>query len=543
MSIYDTAAGLANRGQWKQAHHELKGSPELLTNAAQRDLMSETLVQLGRDSEAVELLRGGASLGPAEQWRLRWLSKESTVPGRAPCGEVLHALYRTAAIPTVRLLCFGGLPAPVMRQVEEFHRREFPHHRLQVASVTEQPVEESFETLRNLLDVGALPSWLSPQVLRRHCSEGELPITLVVARAEMPSAYSAGYGAPGVVLLHLQEGDRFQATITAHELYHALLDLNHSNGLEGPLDAGSVMGPFGCRTPLEHTYIAGKQREFCTTTAQVQTLVEQERWNEALELDSDYLGLYSRACARSLTGERPEEALRYLQRWFERDPGPEAGAALSEISLNLGHDPTPHFKNCRGYGEAANTHLYLAQACLEAYRFDLAVGELEKAHALEPNNIHVPGMLGWAHHALGRGKLAVQLYQEALSACPGWDSVEGRLRWLKGERYRAPNADPELLWLQSQTEPPELACQTLEGLNTRKAIYRRGWLLAHQGRPEEARSILSGCLNHNRYDLPGKGCQAWLEHLNGSAKASQLAQEVLGVWSREPGCLALLRSI
>lgn len=527
---------LAGRGRWEEALSVLRearvadpDSPIL------REFESEVLLRLGRHQAARELLEpvADSDLTPEGRWRKSWLEAEPRERrGSITEKVVLHPLYGTKRIETVEVSVLGELAEDTKRALSEFHKREFNGRELLFSHACIEVALPSFEQLRNQLQVGAEPEW--PAAIL-----GENSCVLVIAQAEEPTAYSAGFGAPGLAVVQLQPDDPFQATVIAHELYHSLLDLNHTNGTEGPLDLGSVMGPFGLRTPLTHTYLAEEHRLFCLTTPQAQTLAESGELEEALRIDPDYIALYPALASLYLQQKLPERALDALRTWFEKDPGPEAASALGRLSMDLGHDPSSYFLRSRGHGEAANTHLYLAQACLDSFRFDAAVTELERAYSLEPENLSLRGMLGWAHHGSGNLESARELYTEALELCGSWEAVRARAAWLEGTAYEAPYPDPDLLWIQSQGEDARAAIATLEGQTDQRCALRRGRAWFSLGDPRQARKDFNACLEQNPYTLPARVANAWLLYLDGSPEAEETLQFALAIWPNNPCALAL----
>lgn len=532
----------ADQGQWTESLQLLHEARALDPEASVlREFESEALVRLGLTEEARVLLAGvgSESLTDQEAWRLHWLSQPARQAGGESESLVLHPLYGTRAIEKVDLLVAGPVADEVLEEVADFHAREFGGHQMTVFRLTSECPPDSFEALRAQLEVGAEPSWMSELLERAEAEKpGVRALLLTVARAEQPTAYSAGFGAPGMAVVSLMPGDPFQATVIAHELYHSLLDLNHTNGCEGPLDLRSVMGPLGLRAPLSHTYLCPQHFQACSCTPEVQAMVDAGELEDAVQACPGYLGVYPLLARRYLGEERVGDAVGALESWFACDPGPEAAAALGELLLNLGRDPAPYFFRSRGHGQVANTHLYLAQGCLNGCHFEPAVDELERARALEPENLFILGMLAWAHHGLGNFELAEALYVEALEMFPDWESARARLRWLRGERYEAPYADPDLLWVAALTRGQD-AVESLRSLSEPKCLLLRGRLLAEAGEREAALRVLEECRGDDPAGLQGKVALAWIQYLKASPEASETLREALVHWPGEPSALVL----
>lgn len=529
---------LAEVGRWSEALRTVREGVALdPENVLLREFELEALVRLGCLEEARRLLAPlpDHELSREGKWLKQWLSsppRSHSVPDSL--STVVHPLYGTTRFETAKITVVGELDEELRRTLVDFHRREFNGHELLFQCATLEVLLPSFEELRIQLQVGGEPEWL--EAVR---ADGD--VVLVIARTALPTAYSAGFGAPGCAVVGLQSGDPFQATVVAHELYHSLLDLNHTNGAEGPLDPGSIMGPLGLRAPLTHTYLAEEHRRFCLTTPEVQALVEREKQEEALRLDPNYLALYSTLATRYLQKRLPDRALAALRTWFKKDPGPEAAAALGKLLMDLGEDPGSTFLRSRGHGEAANTHLYLAQACLDSFRFEAAVTELERAYTLEPSNLNLRGMLGWAHHGCGNLAAARKLYAETLSLNEEWEAIRARVRWIEGQPYEAPYPDPDLLWIQSYCEDAPSALKTLAGQTDQRCVLRRARALLGEGRLQEARTDFDFCISTNPYTLPARVSDAWRLYLDGSPKAQEALRSNLKVWPNYPCALALER--
>lgn len=520
----------ANLALWQEAEESLLRSLELAPNNHDtRCFLSEALVRNGQDQRALELLQGATTLSPEEEHRLNWLQQpEVRSQTLEEVGAILHPLYSTQALSHIEIRTYGPIPAGLPSALREFHEREFPGTTLNFHAPETSSVGESFEQLRDLVDVGELPDWANPDSL-----------SLVSAQSPRATAYTAGIGTPKMMVLRFAPEDPFQESVTAHELYHSLLDLNHTNGLEGPDDCGSVMGPWGIRTPLKATYVSHFHRRFCTTTAATQALVEQAAWEEALQLDPHYLALYQKAATDRIRQEDPERALELLEGWFQHDTGPEAASSLGELLLHLGRSPQQVFERSLGYLQAANTHLYAAQACLNAYAFGPALEQLEFAESLDPHNIHMQGMMAWAYHGLGQKLRARNLYKKVLQRCPDWESLRGRLMWLQGDEYTAPYPDDELLWLEGLTQPGAHICQKLVDVQSQKALLCLAWRQFQFLDPGMAEQTFARCRALHPYTLEGKASEAWLNYLSKNPEHEDLRNGVLERWPAEPTCMHL----
>lgn len=522
-------------GAWSKASESLNEAWLLAPQKLEiRHFLEEVYIYQGRYQEALEVLRESTSLSSLELFRKTWLlAPNQRAKPLKPVQPVLHALYGTKALNDVTITCIGPLPEDLLERLKQFHSREFSGHQLQFEAATAKAPQESFETLRDLIDVGELPEW----------AVGER-FLMVAAKAQNPTPYTAGIGSPGMMVLSLTRNDPFQATIVAHELYHSLLDLNHSNGTEGPDDPGSVMGPWGSRIPVEVAYVNEFHRTCCTTTQEVQALVEAEEFEKALLLDPHYLGLYAKVAEQKLSQGMAEGAVEILKRWVQVDPGPEAMARLGELLIRLERDPSMIFRSCRGFETAANTHLYLAQCYLNCYAFEGALQQLRTAQKLEPDNLHALGMTGWALHGAGHFEQAELQYGATLERCPGWESVLGRLAWLRGEEYSAPHPSEELLWLEAVTsKKSEALLRKLGNPVSAKLLLQKAVHLFQNGQEPESIACFEAVIPICLHSLETKASQAWLFYLRGHSKdAEEQLQAVLDFWPGEPSC-RYLRSI
>ena len=485
---------------------------------------SQILVRLGRGDEALKLLESRRFWPPEEQHRRSWLRN----PGKRlqPIGEVepvLHPLFEVRSLHHLTIQPYGTFPTEVLHQIEQFHGREFPNSKIEFLAAKPAP-EESFEQLRDRGDVGELPDWIDRSQL-----------ALVLANPLEPTPYSAGIGTPEMVVVAASEGDPFLASIVAHELYHAVLGLTHTDGLEGPDDPTSLLGEWGTRTPLLSTHIHQEHRQACSTTLKVEKLVKEHAWNEALELDPDYFGLYPKAAHDLILKQDAEGALAFLAKRFKRDPGPEAAAPLAELRMHLRRSPNRIFERTLGYGYAANTHLYFAQACLDAGCWRRALTQLKMAFHLAPGNLHGLGMAGWAHHRLGHRRAAGRYYREALKRLPGWERVQLQLAWLTKQTCPLPKVShPFHLWLYSQIVPRDQALDALASVSDQKNLHRRAYLWFQEGFISKAERDFQAAQKLHPFTLEGQASRAWLAFLVGQPEAYDLGMQVLRRWSREP---------
>jgi tetratricopeptide (TPR) repeat protein len=415
-SAYLLGVACANIGYWEEAFEAFLEAHTLdPEDEESRGLVTGALVRLGRNEEALQRLQRSDDLSEAEDFRRCWLERPGErLAAFEPAGAILHPLYGTQRLDnTITVTVRGKIPEETLESLTRFHGREFPDSKLNFVSSKDNVGARPFEELRDLVDVGQLPDWAVADQL-----------WLVVATSVVTTGYSAGVGADGIAIVKLESGDPFAPTIIAHELYHSLLGLNHTNGSEGPFDPTSVMGPLGTRAPLESTHIAAFHRKCCTTEPEVQELVEQGRWSEALKLDPDYLGLYTKVAEVLQRDGSATEAISVLEGWFERDPGPEAASVLGSYMAYQGLSPANVYEQTRGYDFEANTHLYLAQASLEAKRFREALNELNIALDLAPWHLHGLAMRARAFRGLGRNQEAIEDYREALEICPDWQEMK-----------------------------------------------------------------------------------------------------------------------
>ena len=536
----ELAYQMANKGQWTDA---LALAPANKSSHAWQTFKAVALARLQRWEEARAILEAQDELERSEAFLLDWL----TVPhqrliAESQVGTVLHPLYGTKRLGPILVKVVGPVCDQVLQTCTRFHRREFPHHELDFLRIQDNFPQESFEELRYSLEAEQEPSWLKT-------SRNE--VYLVSAKSTERTAYSRGFGSKNVAVLQYLHDDPFQATTTSHELYHTLLDLNHSNGLEGPDDPGSVMGPWGLTAPLLNTYVGPFHRSCCSTTETVQSLVESEQWEEALRHDPNYLGLYQKVADRLLARGETTRALQQLQEWYKRDPGPEAGSAWLQLALELDETWPQELALCRGYGKAPNTHIYLAQACLKAYRFDLALDQLEEALLLDPGHLFARAMRGWSRHCSGLWEKADEDYLQVLSVVPDWEAVLQRRAllaagvWQNGYQVQhdpvpGETWDEDSAWLAAWRAPPRRALELLEPFDTQPCLHLKGFLLHHMGDTDQALEKFQESLRQNLVSLYGRAGLAWSSYIKGEPQYRELARKVLEKWPLEPTCRWLL---
>ena len=532
----ELAYQMANQGQWDDA---LALIPDDQSNSTWQAFKALALARLHRWEEARAILESQSELELQSAFLMEWLqSPNKRLRTAAEVQPVLHPLYGLERLQPIEVKVVGPVSCESLQTCAQFHQREFPHHRLDFKVIDNSYPAESFEDLRNSLEVGQEPSWLEI---------GENEVYLVSARSTERTAYSRGFGSQDMAVLHYVEGDPFQATTTSHELYHTLLDLNHSNGLEGPDDPGSVMGPWGLTAPLLNTYICSSHRSCCTTSEEVQCLVEDHKWEEALSLDPDYLGLYQRVADQNLARGHENRAVENLKDWFLRDPGPEAASAWLQHLLDQDQQWSDELHLCRGYGRAANTHIYLAQACIRAYRFDLALQQLEEALAIEPDHLFAQAMRGWSRHCSGSWEDADADYLKVLEVVPDWEAVLQRRAllasgvWQAG--YRAQHDplpgemwDEDCAWLAGWRAAPSRALEILEPFESQACHHLKGFLLFQLDQGDQAREMFERSISINRVSLYGRAGLAWLAYLQGQSHYGDLARTVLQRWALEPTC-------
>ncbi|MCA9791970.1 MAG: hypothetical protein KC910_09260 [Candidatus Eremiobacteraeota bacterium] len=453
------------------------------------DLAIEILVRLGQFEAARSLLVEDTS--PAFDW-LRAPDQRQAPWLRV--GEVLHPLRGCQDLRVIRVRPYGQEAVGLVEAVAVFHQREFPGCVLELLE-PEPAIELSFETIRDMVEA---------EQFAIRADE----TAFVTAVPDHPTPYSAGLGMPGVVVLGVVDGDPFLETLAAHEFYHSVLDLTHTDGLEGPDDPGSVLGEWGRYAPLKATYVSHAQRRFCTTTSQVQALVEEGDLRGAVALDPHYVALYPRLALRAFQARQPERAIGWLEQWSTIEPSVEAAAELYEALLLLGRCAGQVARAAPGYGLASNTHLYLAQAALRAHHFERAAEQAQMALELEPGHPHGLFQLGWANHCLGRHEQAAECYR----ACPDWGAVRVRQAWLEGRPFTE-EGDADVRWAASFTLEPEQAIAGLRGLEHQAALHRLGVLLLEQADREGARRALTRAIELHPYRPWALECERLLAGL------------------------------
>ena len=146
----------ANLGHWENSLQTLLAGYRVAPGHRElREFLSEALVHQGQREKALELLRQSPRRTACEDFRRSWLSEpaQRSRPLQK-VSPVLHSLYGTEPLQELTIQPFGPIPKGLLQDLLAFHNREFPSHRLNILEPSPHQVKESFETLRDLMDVG-----------------------------------------------------------------------------------------------------------------------------------------------------------------------------------------------------------------------------------------------------------------------------------------------------------------------------------------------------------------------------------------------------
>lgn len=505
------AESLTRLGRWQEAREEaLAGLP------ATRGLLAQIEVRLGRAEEALELLRGCARLTVEQEYLLKVLEGEPPTVEVAAV-EVLHSqrewrdLTRLEVQPWLALE--PGAPKPPMErlltELRELHLRQFPGTELEFKPIRKW-TGEGFHQLRDLLDVGqatAVPEY-----------------SLVVFSGTETAPYSAGVGVDRVALVNYASGDPFLTTLAAHEFYHAMLDLAHSDGVEDRGDPESLMGVLGRRCPPRWAYLNPEQRRQCRCSREVQELASIGEYEQALELDPDYLALYPPAVARSL---EPEPL--FLE-WLRHDGGLPARVAWGSYLLCYGR-PREAEAAWQELPNHPSSLLYQAFACLDNGFHRRALRYFKLAEELGGPSLFVDAGRGWAHHRLNQVPSARRHYRRALRRLPDWTLVRARLELLEERPVTAEPDRPELAWLVARGRPPREALEILGAWPEDPAcLFASALILVGLGELHPAAGAFLKTEELNRHSGLGRLSRAWVEHLEGNSRKARAAARP---WLRE----------
>ncbi|MCA9796847.1 MAG: hypothetical protein KC910_33790, partial [Candidatus Eremiobacteraeota bacterium] len=335
-------------------------------------------------------------------------------------------------------------------------------------------------------------------------------ICLVLRQGQPEYLASAGFGGHAMAFVDIEERDLFTPTVIAHEFYHAVAGLAHTDGVKGRHDPFGLMGYPGTAVPLDQSYLNWQQRAHLGSPAGTAALVARVRAAEQrgyhrrvhqhlLELvEHDPLHLWARAqLVRSyLRQGQPERALEQVQERARKDSGLAGQAWAAELRLRIASlEP----RDLPGLGYEAVSHLVLAELLASHLRLPEAEFECYQAQGLGADADSVAYQRAALADARGQPERAETL----LAGCsPSFTAAWRNLALLEARRGDFAAAGRRLA--------------TTRGRQARSAgqAYSEGVLAWHQRRYQHSQACYRRALKFAHNDHPGAwlrlGYQAWV---------------------------------
>jgi len=357
---------------------------------------------------------------------------------------VLHADRR--AWPTIALrVCGAEEWRPVVDACVAFHARTFGRTSpMRVASWTPLTTTEGYDFFAN-----AISHQRFEQASRALGVPQRRQREVLLVLLPGVGALSRGYGGYGHAVIECVADDAYLPAVLAHELYHAILRLQHTDGEKDRLELSGLMGTPGSLTRLEDAHLSFRQRAHAATPHAVQSLVNAgwradraTRWDRAaalyrraLEGDPLHLWVASRLAQAEMHRGDYSAAARVLHDALYLDNGADLAAQLGHVLIDLGRlaEARAALARGRGYGHAERTHVLAGVAWARSLHPARAAREFRRALSLDPGSGEAHAHLGAALHCLGRFREARRAYDRALQVDPRWAEVLDRLAILHAE--------------------------------------------------------------------------------------------------------------
>lgn len=391
---------------------------------------------------------------------------------------------------------------------------------------------------------------------------------LLVTTGKAPWRANRGFGGGRLAAVELDPEDRFEDSVLAHELGHALLGLQHTDGLKFYEDAFSLLGYPGSMGPLELAYLDFRQKA-CMMTFPGRS----ERVEEAWELEKRGFGQRAYRAYREVLRQDPldhwvrgriarlafalgdpREGFKRVHQLRRRDLGFELAAWQVELCLKHERPVPSGFPDHEPAARLARGRARLRALDYPGGEFDLWV-----AYGLAPENKEP--LLGLASQALeqGRFRRAESLLRACLKDCPVWAEAWRELALCSAEQGRHEEAQEHLAaarGLQHESADQAWHEGQVAWLAGRFDAARRGFARARRWAPEQALPHFSlgywelclgaprtarRCLERARATDPssftGRTAAAWLE------RSEKLARPLLKVVPRHAPLVHLMLAL
>jgi tetratricopeptide (TPR) repeat protein len=414
------------------------------------------LERLGRHQEAEAVRLEGADPDIAELYRERLRQmRDQPVEWHEEGGPQSLQTLEVTVVVLGEALPPGWLEATCSR-IQAFHQGQLPGSQVSFRTLA-RPARLGYRACREAVRLGNR-AWLCRHLGLAVPDQGQ--VLLIFAEGEPPWGATRGYGGQGVAVLQKARRDAWDASVAAHELYHAGAGLSHTDGLKAERDLFGLMGWPGVFTPLEDSWISFRQRCRMASPAGTRELVEEgrdkersRRWQEARraylqawKLDPLHLWVQSRLAALALRLHETEEALGWLERARRIEGGARLAARQAELWANLGRPRQARLElqRARGYGTSAPCHLMAGRAWARAACYSQAADEFHRAAGLDPAWLEPLLAQATLHHGRGRYATAERLYRRCLARQPLWAEARRRLGLVLVEQERCPEGLAEV---------------------------------------------------------------------------------------------------
>jgi tetratricopeptide (TPR) repeat protein len=452
---------------------------------------------------------------------------------------------------------FDGV-ASLLSALKTFHAEQFGDAApIDVVSMIERSGSQPYDYFENAIkNENFRPMCAELGVTRRR--PGEAVLVLLMPPQDPPLA--RGVGGYGYAAIECARRDVYLSAVAAHELYHAVLALLHTDGDMDFLEAGGIMGWPGGQNRLEDSYVAWRHQAQCATPRAAARHIrlgwradEDGNWDdaaahygEAVRLDPLHLWGASRWGHIELHRGHYARSAAILERLVALDASVEYVAQLAHVQLDRGRyrEARRLFESSRGYGRDARTHLLVAFAWARSWYYRQARREYHQALALKPHHLQALGSLAAVEHALGRHDKARRLYTGALERDPHWAEIYVRRgllfaemgEWKAAERdlRRAGGLKPgeaELYQARARlrarqgrwAEVPVLLGRARDDEpHTPSAVLWLGWAQLLSGDEAAARESWRQCAGLEVRSPMARVAAAWLAALNGEPGGSHL---------------------
>lgn len=393
---------------------------------------------------------------------------------------------------------------------------------------------------------------------------------LVITRGEAPWRANRGYGGGRLALVELDPEDGFADSVVAHELGHALLGLQHTDGLKFYEDSFSLQGYPGSMGPLELAYLDFRQKAAMMTfpgrSDRVEEAWEAEKqgfperalraYREVLRKDPLDHWVRGRIARLTLARGNLNEGFKRVYQLRRKDPGFELAAWQMELCLKHGREIPPGYPD---FDPAAR--LVRGRARLRG--MDYAGGEFDLwvSYGLAPESREALLSLGSQELERGRYRRAERLLKACLKESEVWGEAWRELALCSAEQGRYAEAEQHLAraaGLQFESADQAWHEGQVAWLAGDFKAARRGFARAQKwapeqqmphfslawwelclGSPRSAATLFERARSIDPASFTGRAAAAWLSHIDPGA-AQELARPLLKLVPRHAALVHLM---